>query len=298
MLERDSPLDVVGVVTQPDKPVGRRQVMTASPVKALAVERGVPVAQPVSLRRPASVAALARLSPEVGIVAAYGKILRQEVLEVPRLGHLNVHGSLLPRWRGAWPIGAAILAGDETTGVSIMRLDEGMDTGPVLAQRSVPISPQDTTGSLERELAGLGAELLVETLPAYLAGRAEGKRQDDSLATYCHTIGKEAGEIEWAQPAAQIERHVRAMTPWPGAYTWWNGKQLRICHARLAPGSDVESGRPPGTVAMQDGAVVVLTGSGALALEELQLEGKTSQPARAFLNGYRSFLGSRLGSGQ
>jgi len=295
LLEGDSPVDVVGVVTQPDKPVGRKQTLAPPPVKVLAGRREIPVLQPVSLRRPASVAALARFSPDVGIVAAYGKILRPDVLQLPRHGHLNVHASLLPRWRGAWPVGAAILAGDDVSGVSIMRLDEGMDTGPVLAEHREPIRPNDTTETLERRLAALGAGLLVETLPAYLAGELKPQPQDDARATYCHVVSKSEGQIDWSQPAAQIERHVRAMTPWPGSFTTWEGKQLRIVRARAAEG--VASGAAPGTVVRHDGGAAVVTGDGRLLLEEVQLEGKKAMPIQALLNGYRTFVGSRLGAG-
>jgi methionyl-tRNA formyltransferase len=263
-------------------------------VKVLANQKGVPVLQPVSLRRPASVAALARFRPDVGVVAAYGKILRPDVLQVPRLGHLNVHASLLPRWRGAWPIGAAILAGDDFTGVSIMRLDEGMDTGPVLAERREPIRADDTTETLERRLAALGADLLVETLPAYLTGALQPQPQDDAQATYCHVVSKSDGEIDWSQPVAQIERHVRAMTRWPGAFTTWEGKQLRVVRARVGEHADAVR---PGTVLPREHGAAVVTGSGLLALDEVQLEGKKPMSIRDFLNGYRSFVGSTLGAG-
>jgi len=284
---------VVGVVTQPDKPVGRKQALTPSPVKALALEHGIPVIQPVALKRPAAIAALARFTPDVGIVAAYGRILPPDVLAIPRHGHLNVHASLLPRWRGAWPIGAAILAGDAETGVSIMLLDEGMDTGAVLSKRAVSIQPDDTTESLERTLAGLGAGLLVDTLPGHLSASIPPLAQDEPLATYCRPVRKADGVIDWTQPAEQIERQVRAMHPWPGAFTTWQGKQLRLLKAR-AVGEDKNEGTKPSHVLAYDKGAAVTTGAGLLVIDELQLEGKSPVPARTFVNGYRDFAGSRL----
>ena len=223
------------MVTQPDRPVGRSARAAPPPVKALAQEHGLPVLQPPSLRRPAALAALTRLRPEVGIVAAYGAILRPDVLDLPPRGYLNVHASLLPRWRGAWPVGAAILAGDAETGATIMRLDAGMDTGPILARRPTPIRPQDTTASLQERLATLGAELLVEVLPAYLAGRLVPEPQDDRAATYSQMVRKEDGRLDWSRPASELERRVRAMQPWPGAWTVWGDKTLRVLAATVLP---------------------------------------------------------------
>ena len=217
-------------------------------MKTLAQEHDVPVLQPPSLRRPAALAALARLRPEVGIVAAYGAILRPDVLDLPAQGYLNVHASLLPRWRGAWPVGAAILAGDAETGATIMRLDAGMDTGPTLARRPTPIRPEDTTASLQERLATLGAELLVEVLPAYLAGRLVPAPQDDRAATYSQMVRKEDGRLDWSRPAPELERQVRAMQPWPVAWTVWGGKTLRVLAARVLPGP------PPGSSERQRGA--------------------------------------------
>ena len=289
-------MTVVGVVTQPDKPVGRKQALTPSPVKALATARGVPVIQPMALKRPAAIAALARFTPDVGIVAAYGRILPPDVLAIPRHGHLNVHASLLPRWRGAWPIGAAILAGDAETGVSIMLLDEGMDTGAVLATRSVIIQPDDTTESLEHTLAGLGASLLAETLPTHLSSSLPPVPQDESLATYCRPVRKADGVIDWTQTAEHIERQIRAMHPWPGAFTTWQGKQLRLLKARVLADPEAEGTEPGSVIHFQKGAAVT-TGAGQLVIGELQLEGKSVVPARAFVNGYRDFVGSLLRAG-
>lgn len=297
----DSPVEVVGVVTQPDKPAGRSGRPAPSPVKALAQAHDLPVLQPVTLRRPAVAAALRRLTPELGIVAAYGKILPADVLAVPARGHLNVHASLLPRWRGAWPIGAAILAGDSETGVSIMLLDETMDTGPVLAARTEPILPDDTTPVLERRLARLGADLLVEVVPGYVFGTLVPQAQDDARATYCHLVQKADGLVDWAQPADAVERRVRALHPWPLAFTTYNGKQLQIVKAHPVPAEGADYVAPPGpppstgTVVRLGRGAAVVTGAGLLALDQVQLEGRSAVPIRSFINGYRDFIGSRLG---
>jgi methionyl-tRNA formyltransferase len=287
------------VVTQPDRPVGRSARPLPPPVKALAQEHGLPVLQPPSLRRPAALAALTRLRPEVGIVAAYGAILRPDVLDLPPQGYLNVHASLLPRWRGAWPVGAAILAGDAETGATIMRLDAGMDTGPILARRPTPIRPQDTTASLQERLATLGAELLVEVLPAYLAGRLVPEPQDDRAATYSQMVRKEDGRLDWSHPAPELERRVRAMQPWPGAWTAWGDKTLRVLAATVLPeppeGAPA-AGAEPGRVVRHGGGVAVATGAGWLGLDRLQLEGRGVVTAAAFVNGYRAFPGSVLGA--
>ncbi len=311
LLAPDSPVTVVGVVTQPDRPVGRGHRLAPQPVKALAGSAGLPVLQPLSLRRPAALTALQRLQPDVGVVAAYGRILPPDVLAVPRYGYLNVHASLLPRWRGPWPIGAALLAGDVETGASIMRLDEGMDTGGVLARRPEPIYPDDTTATLEARLSALGAAILVETLPAYLSGTLAPQPQDDREATYCHMVRKDDGCLDWTQPAVALERQVRAMQPWPVAWTTWQGKQLRVLKARVV---DTPADGPPGPAGPErpqqpaagangDAAgrvvrwgkgVAVGTGKGWLALDQVQLEGRGVVPIAAFVNGYRTFPGSRL----
>ena len=280
------------MVTQPDRPVGRRQILTPPPVKRLALERGVPVLQPETLRDKSALAALVSLAPDVGIVAAYGKILRPRLLTLPRLGHLNVHASLLPRWRGAWPIGAAIVAGDDVTGVTIMRLDEGLDSGPTLSARTEPILPDDTTESLEPRLARLGADLLVEALPAYLSGALIPTPQDESRATHCRAVEKIDGLIDWRKPAIQLERQARAMRPWPIAWTTWQGQQLRVLRAHVADGKAT-----PGAVLAHGKGAAVGTAAGLLVLDEVQLQGKSAASASSFVNGYRTFVGSVLGAG-
>ena len=296
LLAADSPVEVVAVVTQPDKPVGRRQEVTPPPVKVVALECGLPVMQPISLRRPAAVAALQRFATDLGVVAAYGKILPPPVLAVPRLGYLNIHASLLPRWRGAWPAGAAIFAGDAETGATIMRLDEGMDTGPLLAQRRERIRPDDTTGALEARLAPLGAALLVEVMPGFAAGQLAPLPQDDRAATYCHVVRKADGRLAWTSPAIALERQVRAMQPAPVAYTYWQGKLLNVHRARAVPtgASGDKAGDPPGAVVALGKLPAVSTAAGRLVLDAVQLEGRGIVEGAAFLNGHRHFLGSLL----
>ncbi len=222
---------VVGVFTQPDRPRGRRRQLQPSPVKMLAQEYRLPVFQPASLRDPGVQTELRALQPEVIVVAAFGQILPPTVLELPPFGCINVHASLLPRWRGAAPVAAAILAGDEATGVTIMRMDAGLDTGPIMSQRSLLISPDDTRASLTVRLAQLGTDLLIDTLPDWLAGKIEAQPQDESLVTYAPQLKKEQGRINWQDPANEIGRQVRAFYPWPGAFTHWHDKPLKILRA-------------------------------------------------------------------
>lgn len=283
---------VVGVVTQPDRPAGRGRRLAPSPVKQVALEHGLMLSQPHSLRTPEAVAQLSAWRPEVIVVAAFGQILPQDVLDIPPHGCLNVHGSLLPRWRGAAPVTAAILAGDEVTGVTIMQMDAGLDTGPVLAQREEPIAPDDTQATLEERLARLGAELLVETLVAYLAGSLLPRSQPDEGATYAGQLRKEDGWLDWSRPAVELDRRVRAFTPWPGAFTMWRGRRLKVLRAVPLPAW--RGGVSPGTVVALAGGVVVATGEGALRLEEVQLAGKRPMDIGAFLRGQRDFAGSVL----
>lgn len=288
----DGGYQVVGVFTRPDKPAGRGRHPTPSPVKELALRLGLPVYQPATLRRPAAVELLRSLEPEVVVVAAYGLILPREVLEVPPHGCLNVHPSLLPRWRGPSPIPFAILAGDEFTGVTVMLMDEGMDTGPILARSEpVPIGPDDTTATLTPRLAEVGARLLLGTLPRWAAGEITPEPQDDAQATYSRLLKKEDGFIDWGRSAEEIWRQVRAFDPWPGAFTRWEGKLLKILSCRPLPDNSPE---PPGTVVGLDAGAAVQAGSGLLKLERVQLEGRRPVGIEEFLRGYPRFIGSRL----
>jgi methionyl-tRNA formyltransferase len=283
--------DIVAVITQPDAAAGRGRDLTMSPVKRLALDHGLRVFQPPRIRRPDAVAVLRDLQPDVQIVAAFGQILPRAILDIPAHGTLNVHASLLPRWRGASPIAAAILAGDDRTGVTIMRLDEGMDTGDVLTQRSVDILPDETAGALTTRLANLGAQLLIETLPFWVSGRIEPQPQDSARATICRPISKESGRIDWSAPAAVAARALRAYAPWPGAYTYWNGKLLKIIAAQALPH---EGPRHPGVVLSLPEGIAVTTAHGLLLLKTIQLEGKRALAVADFARGQRDFIGATL----
>ncbi len=282
--------DVLAVVTQPDRVAGRHRQLRQSPVKQLALSAGIPVFQPMRIREPAAIEALREFDAELFVVVAFGQILPQSVLDLPRFGTINVHASLLPRWRGAAPIQVAICAGDVESGVTIMLLDAGLDTGPMLAQRSVKLSCDETGKSLHDKLSKTGAELLLDTLPKYLSGEITPRAQDESLATYAPRIRKEEGEIDWLQPAEVIDRHVRAFTPWPGTYTQWEGKELKVASGRTGDGKAA-----PGEVVESSGMVAIGTGEGLYLPEELQVAGKKRLSIADFVNGYRDFLGAQLG---
>lgn len=288
---------VVSVYTQPDSPAGRGRELRPSPVKRLALAYGLTVIQPTSLRWPAEVERLGALKPDVIVVAAYGLILPQAVLDIPPFGCLNVHPSLLPRHRGPSPINGAILAGDEETGVTIMLLDAGMDSGPILAQSRVPIEPQDTTASLGARLAALGAQFLAETLEAWVECRMSPLPQDESKATYTKQLSKGDGELNWQLPALTLWRRVRAFQPWPGCYTRWQGKLLKVIE--VVPLTEGPAGGVGEVVALGlSGAadVGVVTGDGILGLRRIQLEGKRAMSAEEFVRGQREFIGAILPS--
>ncbi len=287
---------VVGVYAQPDKPSGRGRVAVPPPTKTFALERGIPVFQPTSLRRPEAQGELSALAPDVAVVAAYGKLLPPEVLRIPRFGCVNVHPSLLPRYRGPSPVASAILDGEAGTGTTIMLLGEGMDSGPVLAGRSESIGADDTTESLTSRLFRIGAELLTEVLPLWVRGEVVPQPQDETLATVTKKLQKEDGEAQWELAAEDLERRLRAFTPWPGLFTRWNGKMLKIVSAAALPSAD---GPQPGKVIpLTNGAtsVGVVTGRGVLELQSLQLEGKRPVASEEFVRGYRDFMGSKLPS--
>ena len=285
---------VVGVVTQPDRPAGRGQEMRPSPVKELAQAAGLPLYQPHSLRKPEAAVPLRAWQPQAIVVAAYGQILRPHILELPPLGCMNVHASLLPRWRGAAPIQYALLAGDTETGISLMQMDEGLDTGPVFVQQAIPIRPDETAETLHDRLAALGAEMIRTHLDDILAGRLQPHAQDDERATVAPMIEKEDGRLDWTQPAAQLERRVRAMMPWPGAFTTWQGRRLKVLSARPAPDA-AQVAAVVGQVVQDGNVVAVCCGSGALQLFQVQLAGKRAMSADDFVRGRPEFVGDRLG---
>jgi len=276
---------VVGIVTQPDRPAGRGRVLTPPPIKILADELSLPVIQPRRLNEPDAIQQLHLWAPDIIVVAAFGQILRSAVLGLPQFGCVNVHASLLPRWRGAAPIQAAILHGDDQTGITIMRMDPGIDTGPSLAQKSVQISGEDTAGSLTEKLSVIGADLLMETLPSYLSGTLVPKLQDDSLATYASMINKEDGLLDFSGSAISLDRKIRAFNPWPGAFTYWNNQILKIHRAHAI---DVPA-EPAGRKIIFQEFPAITTGMGILVVDELQLAGRNIQTGKAFLHGARSW---------
>jgi len=284
---------VAAVFTQPDRPAGRGQVARSSAVKELAQERGLVVEQPEKLRDPAVVERLRALDPEAIVVAAYGKILPKPLLEVPVRGAINVHASLLPRYRGAAPIQRAILAGDTQTGITIMQMNERMDAGDILLQEVVPIHEDDTADTLGVRLSAVGARLLVDTLDALTRGDVVRREQDERAATLAPMVRKEEGAIDWRRGAAEIARSVRAFSPWPGAYTKLAGRSMKIHRATALVAA---ANAIPGTVLSADGdRFEIATGEGLLALLEVQLEGKRRLAAREFLAGNSVRSGDRLG---
>lgn len=286
---------VVAVVTQPDRPAGRGGRLTAPPVKQAAERLGLPVLQPATLRDPAVVARLADLAPEAGVVAAYGEILRKSVLAIPPLGFLNIHPSLLPLHRGPTPVAGAIMAGERETGVTIIRLDPGMDSGPILAQVVTPLPPTARAGPLTDELFRLGARMLVEVLGPYGAGELVSHEQDHSQASVTRLLKKEDGQIDWGLPALVIERMTRAYDPWPGAFSSWRGQALRVLAAAVE--ADWAGEAAPGSLVGRTaaGAPLVATGSGALALLEVHPAGRRPIDGAAWLAGVHD-SGGRLGT--
>lgn len=292
---------VVGVVTQPDRRAGRGKKLVAGPIKTFAVERHLPVLQPERLRQndaqgtmeqPNPLEWLQMLAPDLIVVAAFGQILPTRVLEIPTFGCLNLHASLLPAYRGASPITAALLDGLTETGVTIMLMDAGMDTGPVLTQARLPVRQDDTTASLSERLAAHGAVLLAETIPGWLAGNVAPAAQADlpGEPTVCRLVKKRDGQIDWTLPAARVERMIRAYAPWPAAFTSWKGQNFKLWQGRVIAGHAL-----PGLVVEVDGDIAVGTGDGLIALQVVQPAGKRQMAAATFRNGAPDFVGSRLG---
>ena len=285
--------EVVLAVTQPDKPKGRGGKMQYTPVKEKALEYGIPVFQPAKVREPACVEELAGYRADVIVVIAFGQILPRSILELTPYGCINVHASLLPKYRGAAPIQWALIDGETVTGVTTMQMDEGLDTGDMLLEAEVPIGADETGGSLHDKLAAAGAKLCVETLKALEEGTVTPRKQGESPTKYARMLDKELGRIDWSRDAASIERLIRGLNPWPSAYTLWEGKTMKIWAAEVLDG---DSALPCGAVAdVTKTGFSVQTGSGLLRILELQIPGKKRMSADAFLRGYRMEPGTRLG---
>jgi methionyl-tRNA formyltransferase len=287
--------DVAGVFTRPDRPAGRGKRPTAPAVKAYGEDQGLPVFQPASLRPTRALDSLASLSPDLIVVAAYGLYLPAGMLELPPLGALNIHPSLLPKYRGPSPVASAILEGASVTGVTIMKIDEDMDSGAVVASRETPIGPDENAEELTARLFHEGASLLVEVLPRWAQGQIQAQPQDDSQATVTKRLSKEDGEIDWQLDANAIERQVRAYQPWPGSFTRWSGRLLKIVEA-VAVEREIEEESGPGlVVVLPSGTVAIACGEGALEVSQLQLEGRKPVGALDFVQGHTDFVGSTLG---
>ncbi len=288
----DYGVDLCAVYTQPDRPRGRGKKLASPPVKQLALQCRIPVFQPPRLRDPATVAQLVELAPDLIVVVAYGQILPAAILEIPRYGCINVHASLLPRYRGAAPINKAIVDGEQVTGVTTMMMDIGLDTGDMLVKRATEIGAEETAGELHDRLALLGREAMEETLRRLCCGTLRREKQDEALSSYAPLMNKEDGRIDWRQPATAVHNLIRGLTPWPGAYTRLRGVTLKLASTRPLEGA----GASPGTVVTADATgVCVACGDGSLMVRELQLPGKKLLPAAEFLRGRPLPVGTRLG---
>ncbi|MCO6431543.1 MAG: methionyl-tRNA formyltransferase [Deltaproteobacteria bacterium] len=294
----DNGYKVAAVVTQPDKPAGRGSALTSPPVKVAAINHSIPVLQPHSIKKEISAftGELAQFGPfDLGVVVAFGQILPRTILEIPRLGCINIHASLLPRWRGAAPIQRSILCGDSETGVCIMQMDEGLDTGPVFSCEKIPISDSDDAGALHDKLAQAGAALLVNTIPSILEGSKQAQPQSEEGVTYAGKILPAEGRIDWTESGEKITRQLRAFSPYPGAYSSVNGKRLKIFKAQWKPDTNVVARRQAGEIAYVDGEhLEVRCADGVLAIQDVQLEGKRRMPAPEFLRGCRLRLGDKF----
>jgi methionyl-tRNA formyltransferase len=283
-------IELVGIFTQPDRPAGRGRKIRSSPVKLRCNELGVSIYQPDSLKSPENIPILQSLNPELVVVAAYGLILPQTLLDLPKFGSINVHASLLPRWRGAAPIQAAIHAGDSDTGVTIMKMGPGLDTGPILSQRRISILSSDTGGLLSERLADLGAELLLETISGYISGKIQPYEQDGKKATYAPLLKKSDGQLDFLRPAIDLERQIRAFDPWPTSFFEWGNKRIRIHKADALSDDTFE----PGVVGKIDDKPAIGANPGTLLLQIVQPAGRNEMPGEDFLRGAESILNTNL----
>jgi methionyl-tRNA formyltransferase len=291
---------VLGVVTQPDKPKGRGKELAYSPVKELALKHDLPVYQPIKVKEPEFLEQVEKLQPDVIVVAAFGQILPKVLLDIPKNGCINVHASLLPKYRGAAPIQYSVIDGEKETGITIMYMDVGLDTGDIILQDVVPISPEETGGSLFDKMAEQGAASIITALKQIEAGEVRRIPQDNEKATYVKMINKEMGRLDFSKPALQLERLIRGLNPWPSAYTFLDGKNLKFWKAEAEELTESQElkfkGYAPGTIAeVRDDALVIMTGEGLLVVKELQLEGKKRMTADAFLRGVSMIAGTKLG---
>lgn len=287
--------EILAVVTQPDKKKGRGHELSCSPVKELAVRNGLKIYQPVKVKEQQFLDIMNELKPDAIVVAAFGQILPKALLDIPRFGCINVHASLLPKYRGAAPIQYAILDGEKETGITIMHMDEGLDTGDIILQESLTIEPDETGGSLFDKMAKLGASLILKALEQIENGTATRTKQDNEKASYVKMITKEMGKLDFSYPAVKLERMIRGLNPWPSAYTFIDGKTLKIWNADVEEDDKNINAQPGEIVELRKDAIVVKTGIGKLVIKELQLEGKKRLPADAFLRGYHLTVGSKLG---
>ncbi|MEO2068158.1 MAG: methionyl-tRNA formyltransferase [Desulfurobacteriaceae bacterium] len=286
----DAGYEIPLVITQPNRPVGRGKKLTPPPVKVVAKELGIPVYQPEKVKgNKELLEKLKEISPDIIVVAAYGRILPDEILELPKFKCLNVHASLLPEYRGASPIQSALLDGKEKTGVTIMLISSELDSGDIISQEELKIEKDDNAKTLHDKLSKLGAKLLVETIPLYVSGKLKPYPQDHSKATYCKPITKDMGKIDWKLPAEKIFNMVRAFTPWPSAYTSFNGKRIKITKAKVVEGEGV-----PGEVIKTDNELVIATGNKALKILNLKPEGRKEISGEEFIRGYRVKVGDRF----
>lgn len=289
-LSANRDFDLVGVITQPDRPAGRGRKLRSSPVKLRCNELGVSIYQPDSLKSPEIIATLQTLNTELIIVAAYGMILPLTLLDLPKFGSINVHASLLPRWRGAAPIQAALHAGDSDTGVTIMKMDPGLDTGPILSQRSIVIRSSDTGGKLAGRLADLGAELLLETIPGYISGELHPQKQDENKATYAPLLNKSDGRLDFMRPAIELERQIRAFDPWPSSFFEWGNMRIRIHKADALRDGTLK----PGVVGKIEGKPAIGANPGTLLLQIVQPAGRNEMPGEDFIRGAGGILNTNL----
>ncbi len=282
--------DIAGVVTRIDKPSGRNRILTAPPVKLAAQEAGLTVYQPRRVREPEFIETLRKINPAAIVVSAYGQILPKEILSLPKYGCINIHASLLPAYRGAAPINWAVIRGETRTGITIMQMDEGMDTGAILLQESIPIDPRDTAGTLTEKMARLGATMIAAALPLIETGKLAPVVQDGSKATLAPILKKEDGLVDWTMPAVDIHNRVRGLSPWPGAYTFLDGKIVKLIETETASGAG-----EPGLVFLSDRNVLtVCTGSGLLRIIRIQPEGKRPMNSGEFLQGHRGIVGKKF----